>query len=74
MLSCRTFPCQDTLRVSFVPCTSGIRGWLAFSVGHHQGYNFLVKRVCCQFAQGVTSDPRITFPYLLMGTSKNRLI
>jgi hypothetical protein len=40
---------------------------LAFSIGHDPAHNFLLKRGCCRFAQaiGVTSDPRITFPYLL---------
>jgi hypothetical protein len=40
---------------------------MTFSVGYHPAYNFLVKTTCCHFAQliGVTSDPRITFPYLL---------
>jgi len=30
-------------------------------------HNFLLKCTCCHFAQaiGITSDPRITFPYLL---------
>ena len=60
-------PSQDALRVAVVPCTSAIRALLAFSIGHHPAHNFLVKRVCCRFAQviGITSDPRITFPYLL---------
>ena len=33
----------------------------------HSAHNFLVKWTCCHFAQviEVTSDPRITFPYLL---------
>ena len=58
---------QDTLRVAVVPCTSAIRALLAFSFGHDPAYNFLLKRGCCHFAQavGITSDPRITFPYLL---------
>jgi hypothetical protein len=60
-------PCQDVLRLPIVPCTSAIHALVAFSVGHHSAYNFLVKSTCCYFAQpiGVTSDPRITFPYLL---------
>jgi hypothetical protein len=38
-----------------------------FSIGHDPAHNFLLKRACCRFAQaiGVTSDPRITLPYLL---------
>ena len=57
---------QET-RVTVIPCTSAIRGLLVFSVGHHPAHNLLVKCACCHFAQviGVTSDPRITFPYLL---------
>ena len=60
-------PCQDALRVAVVLCTPAIHALLVFSVGHHPAHNFLVKCVCCHFAQaiGVTSDPRITFPYLL---------
>ena len=40
---------------------------LAFSIGHGAAHNFLLKRGCCRFAQviGITSDPKITFPYLL---------
>ena len=40
---------------------------LAFSIGHVPPHNFLLKCTCCRFAQaiGFTSDPRITFPYLL---------
>jgi ATP-dependent DNA helicase RecQ len=40
---------------------------LAFSATHERAYNFLLKCMCCHFAQaiGVTSDPRNTFPYLL---------
>jgi hypothetical protein len=47
--------------------TSAIHALVAFSGGHHPAYNFLAKSTCCNFAQaiGVTSDPRITFPYLL---------
>src|SRR2546429_7822334 len=46
---------------------TGIRALLAFSIDHDLAHNFLLKRTCCRFAQaiGVTSDPRITFPYLL---------
>ena len=53
--------------MAVVACTSAIRALLAFSFGHDPAYNFLLKRGCCRFAQaiGVTSDPRITFPYLL---------
>jgi hypothetical protein len=53
--------------VAVVPCTSAIRALLAFSATHEGAYNFLLKCMCCHFAQaiGVTSDPRITFPYLL---------
>jgi len=53
--------------VAVVPCTSAIRALLAFSCAHDRAYNFLLKRTCCHFAQviGVTSDPTITFPYLL---------
>jgi hypothetical protein len=38
-----------------------------FIFGRDPACNFLLKRRCCHFAQviGVTSDPRITFPYLL---------
>ena len=59
--------CQDVLRDAVVPRTSAIRVLLAFSFGHDPAHNFLLKRGCCRFAQaiGVTSDPRITFPYLL---------
>jgi hypothetical protein len=40
---------------------------LAFSISPDPAHNFLLKRGCCHFAQiiGDTSDPRITFPYLL---------
>ena len=60
-------PCQDALRVAVVPCTSVIRAMLVFTVSHHPAHNLLVKCMCCRFAQviEVTSDPRITFPYLL---------
>jgi hypothetical protein len=53
--------------VSVVPCTSAIRALLPFILAHERAYNFLLKCTCCHFAQliGVTSDPRITFPYLL---------
>ena len=53
--------------MAVVPCTSAIRALLAFSSAHDRAYNFLLKRTCCHFAQviGVTSDPTITFPYLL---------
>ncbi len=59
--------CQDALRDVVVPCTSAIRALLAFIFGQDPACNFLLKRGCCHFAQviGVTSDPRITFPYLL---------
>jgi hypothetical protein len=59
--------CQDALRDVVVPCTAAIRPLLAFSFGRDPAHNFLLKRGCCHFAQaiGVTSDPRITFPYLL---------
>ena len=65
-LSSTRLECQDALRVTVVPCTSAIRALLAFSFGHDPGHNFLLKRGCCRFAQavGITSDPRITFPYL----------
>jgi hypothetical protein len=38
---------------------------LTFSIGHDPAHNFLLKRTCCRFAQvvGITSDPKITFPY-----------
>ena len=57
--------CQDALRVAVVACTSAIRALLAFIIGHDTAH--LLKRRCCRFAQdiGITSDPRITFPYLL---------
>ena len=66
-LSSMRLECRDALRVAVVACTSAIRALLAFSFGHDPAYNFLLKRGCCHFAQaiGVTSDPRITFPYLL---------
>ena len=53
--------------MAVVACTSAIRALLAFGIGHDPAHNFLLKRACCRFAQaiGVTSDPRITFPYLL---------
>jgi hypothetical protein len=53
--------------VAVVPCTSAIPALLAFTIPHERPHNFLLKRTCCNFAQaiGVTSDPRITFPYLL---------
>ena len=59
--------CQDALRVPVVACTSAIHASLAFIIGHDTAHNFLLKRRCCRFAQhiGDTSDPRITFPYLL---------
>src|SRR5258706_7818219 len=43
-----------------------MRALLAFSIGHDPIHNFLLKRACCRFAQviGITSDPKITFPYL----------
>jgi hypothetical protein len=68
-LSWRRLECQDALPlpVAVVACTSAIRALLAFSIGHDPDHNFLLKRGCCRFAQavGITSDPRITFPYLL---------
>src|SRR5215469_4478955 len=59
--------CQDALRVAVVACTSAIHPLLAFIIGHDTAHNFLLKRRCCRFAQDIeiTSDPRITFPYLL---------
>ena len=53
--------------MAVVPCTSAIRALLAFSATYERAYNLLLKSMCCHFAQaiGVTSDPRITFPYLL---------
>jgi hypothetical protein len=65
--SWKRLECQDALRVAVVPCTSAIRALLAVSFGHHPAHNFLLKRSCCRFAQviGITSDLRITFPYLL---------
>ena len=61
----REAPSQDALRVGVVPCTSAIRPLPAFSIGHHPAHNFLVKRVCCRFAQviGIVNDPSATFPY-----------
>ena len=66
-MSCGRLPCQDALRVTVVLCTSAIPPLLAFSLGHHPAHNFLLKCRGCHFAQaiGVTSDPKITFPYLL---------
>ena len=63
----------DALRVAADPRnprTSAIRPVLAFRTNPQLDYNFSLKRICCNFAQpiGVTSDPRITFSYLL----KNR--
>jgi hypothetical protein len=53
--------------MAVVLCTPAIPTLLAFSVAHERAYNLLLKPMCCHFAQavGVTSDPRITFPYLL---------
>ena len=53
--------------MAVVPCTSAIRALLAFSATYERAYNLLLKSMCCHFAQaiGVTSDPRINFPYLL---------
>ena len=47
--------------------TSAIRALLPFSLARERAYNFLLKRTCCHSTQviGVTSDPRITYPYLL---------
>ena len=61
-----TYLSRYTHRV-VVPCTSAIRALLAFIIGHDTAHNFLLKRRCCRFAQdiGITSDPRITFPYFL---------
>src|SRR5215468_1630203 len=58
---------QDPLRIAVVACKSAIPVLLAFSIGHDPAHNFLLKRACCHFAQGIgiTSDTRITFPYLL---------
>ena len=58
---------REAPRVAVVPCTSAIRALRAFSIGHDTAHNFLLKRACCHFAQliEITSDPRITFPYLL---------
>ena len=44
-----------------------LRSELTSSIGHDAAHNFLLKRGCCRFAQviGITSDPKITFPYLL---------
>ena len=58
---------ETPLCAGVVACTSAIRALLAFSFDGDPAYNFLLKRGCCHFAQaiGVTSDPRITFPYLL---------
>src|SRR5438045_6637140 len=66
-LSWKGLECQDALRVAVVACTSAIRALLAYSFGHDPAHNLLLKRGCCRFAQtiGITSDPRITFPYLL---------
>lgn len=66
-LSWKRLECQDALRVAVVACTSAIRALLAFSFDHDPAHNFLLKRGCCRFAQavGISSDPRITFPYLL---------
>src|SRR6516225_8178445 len=67
MFSSRKPPCQDALRLAVVAHTSAIRGLLAFRSAPKCAHNLLLKRGCCHFAQaiGVTSDPRITFPYLL---------
>src|SRR5215475_12152117 len=49
-------------------CSTGLQHLLlASSIAHELAHNLLLKRRCCHFAQaiGVTSDPRITFPYLL---------
>src|SRR6516165_12253427 len=67
MFSSRKPPCQDALRLAVVARTSAIRVLLAFRSAPECAHNLLLKRGCCHFAQaiGVTSDPRITFPYLL---------
>src|SRR5215510_15247386 len=67
MLSWKRFERQDALRVAVVSCTSAIHALLAFTISPDPAHNFLLKRGCCRFAQliGDTSDPRITFPYLL---------
>src|SRR5215510_1486777 len=67
MLSWKRFERQDALRVAVVSCTSAIHALLAFIISPDPAHNFLLKRGCCRFAQliGDTSDPRITFPYLL---------
>src|SRR5215471_5037390 len=67
MLSCKSLESQDALRVAVVACTSDIRVSLAFCIGHDAAHNLLLKRMCCRFAQviGVTSDPKIAFPYSL---------
>src|SRR6516225_12333913 len=67
MFSSRKPPCQDALRLAVVARTSVIRVLLAFRSAPECAHNLLLKRGCCHFAQaiGVTSDPRITFPYLL---------
>src|SRR5436309_10285759 len=66
-LSWKRLECQDALREVVLPCMSAICALLAFGFGQDATHNFLLKRTCCRFAQaiGVTSDPRITFPYLL---------
>jgi hypothetical protein len=66
-VSWQRLECQDALRVAVVACTSDIRVSLAFSIAPDALHNLPLKRLCCRFAQaiGVTSDPRITFPYLL---------
>jgi hypothetical protein len=63
----REVPSQNAHRLAAPPCTSAIRALLDFSIAHHPAHNFLVKRLCCRFAQviGITSDPRTTFPLLL---------
>jgi hypothetical protein len=60
-------PSQDARRVALPPCTSAIHALLDLNIAHDAAHNFLVKRLCCRFAQviGITSDPGTTFPYLL---------
>ena len=55
---------QDALRDAVFSCTSAIRPLLAFRIGHYPAHNFLVKPVCCRFAQviGIASDLRNYFP------------
>ena len=63
-LSWKRLKCPDAFRVAVVACTSAIRALLAFGFGYDPAHNFLLKRVCCRFAQaiGVTSDPELLSP------------